>query len=1038
MRNLGRRSFLFGTGLLALASTAETACDNSALPSTYAPPAYKTVRKDVHFDLAHLKSWSPEDLAKVHIHIAGKSYPLKAHDATTRRDPRLLSSADPDAAEVTHYADNVVFSALGPQSYVVGVKNARGYVTPLLAGIHVPSTASGDPNASPTDEDPVVITTAEDAAVYCVFHNPQILTLDAATAQTVVEHIADCPSFNDLIDAINAAGAITPAQAEEAASGWIVGTFVLDKAGNKVPRKNFDGKFITDDRGNPVYDFHWTSPENVANATTRVVAEALERFHNDASLDGVKYHTGVGVGAIAADAPRSLLSNEEHELDFIFHDQGLMRGRRSMKFEREHDNRFKLEVKNPNALGCFLSMRALDKNGKRLDTKDKGLGYVPGTFYPSVTSLLGPASGEFVVDIPANAAVIDFCSAAIAAHGGDMTGSGNNIDEALRDSGVLALNGAIMLSGLLDFLLPTTLLAIGLGGEPARGLSLHLFKEIVQDVGYELLIELGKTVFVDIINSPNIDGNAILANLSELATALLAAVTKAMGTALAVTMSAILAEVVGIAAVESAGEAAVPIVGWVLKGIAIAETLLQLAIQVSHIESGQLVVRSRLEPAHEVELEVIPDPEVIAFLPQGAVTFAASITPEGRLPVKWTGSFDPSGKKVKLACPKPVPLQGTLTCEVKVYNVGSEMVGIATTTVANATVAGSQQQVECPMKPVAIPIRATTKLDHVRKLAVTATARTFEVSTVIPPGEALNCGSNTKVCLARGITVSQKLGVLGYSFDSQMACRAGSLGTQAHLVNIAGPPVVKSLACGEPANVQLALDLTGGPSAMVASVGGSLRIFQIDPTAELPALDASKAKGILQGKTLTRARMHKDGKLVALTELGVEVVDLSAAARLGRPADPSVFFRRGQRLGQMSGPVSVAPLPTEHGYVLLEAGSQGRVQALDFAGNPLTTWGNASFIALPARQGRVPLDVDVDRSGNVWVLSYTDATDGAAYKIDVYDKKGSFVVTFSNVPALSLATDAFGTLFTENAQSGVGPAGYAEPTLSVWTARNAG
>lgn len=579
----------------------------------------------------------------------------------------------------------------------------------------------------------------------------------------------------------------------------------------------------------------------------------------------------------------------------------------------------------------------------------------------------------------------------------------------------------------------------------ARQLTAKLVKELFAEVVVEVLVDLGKTAIIDTfqVASGTFDAQILLDNLAEIIGGVLAGLVKFAAKGLAVGVAGVIAEAIAEAgaeaAVETAAEAAFPVAGWVLKGIEIVQTGAQLVIQAVHIASGQLLVRSSLEPAHPVE--VVVRPKASAFFPQGAKTYKLTVTPEGRLPIESTGDFDPKQQAVTIACPSPVPLFDTLQAEVVLLNSARETVGHGSTTVTNGTKVGERQEVEFEVEGLPVSIRAGTRLVHARKLEITSSGRTFRETSAGPTADdtALSCIDGEHVCRGLGITLSQQLGVLGYAFETPMVCQSGAHATQIHTLPFPGDPAaIKSLACGTITVTQVALASGEGPSCLVTRTStGAYGVFPFDPTQALPlTFDPKEAAGILKGEALVRARMHNGGFLVALTDVGVEVVDLSKRAVLGRPADPDLFHRRGQRLGQMSAPVSVAPLRGIYAYALLEQGTR-RVQAFDFSGNPIPLWANSPSIALRKDAGRIFLDLDIDATGNLWGLSYVhDRGVAASFVIDVYDPRGSSIVTFEGVNALALAVDAFTSVFAENAENAVGPDSYPEPSISIWTPQN--
>jgi len=256
---------------------------------------------------------------------------------------------------------------------------------------------------------------------------------------------------------------------------------------------------------------------------------------------------------------------------------------------------------------------------------------------------------------------------------------------------------------------------------------------------------------------------------------------------------------------------------------------------------------------------------------------------------------------------------------------------------------------------------------------------------------------------------------------------------------VAGKGVARTLPCGLSGTAQIALPLGGTRGYVVANTEeGNLGVFDfaLDGGSLPSSYTKQSALGLLSGATLIRARHHASGHLLSLTNAGVEVVDLAKRAQLQRPADSTLFVRRGERPGQQSGSVSVAPLPGRNAYALLEQGAR-RVQALDFDGNPLGVWAGRSSILLTLDAGVVFTDLDVDSAGNVWVLSYKpNGAARAVFNLEVYNSAGAFVVRFVGINAMALAVDNFSTVFTQNAENLGGPGGYPEPTLSVWAPEN--
>ena len=95
-------------------------------------------------------------------HVGGRAYRVAPHTVETRADLARLTSNAPAA---THFVEDVFFSAVGAQSYMIGVAGAE-IVTPILAGIHVPAKDAALRAAGPgdIDDDPIHIGDLTEAA----------------------------------------------------------------------------------------------------------------------------------------------------------------------------------------------------------------------------------------------------------------------------------------------------------------------------------------------------------------------------------------------------------------------------------------------------------------------------------------------------------------------------------------------------------------------------------------------------------------------------------------------------------------------------------------------------------------------------------------------------------------------------------------------------------------------------------------------------------------------------------------------------------
>lgn len=1017
MLHIGRRNAVIGAVAAAILAKLGTGCsDDTAVPARAAIP---TSERSVHVHLGSFANLGPDKLAKVRVHVAGGVYELTAHGDESRE--RFFPGDAKRSAEVSHFAERVRFSTLGAQSYRIGYPNDAGSFTKLFAGIHVP------------DDDPMHIADDDQRAVYAVYHNPALLTLDTETAAKVIGHVKSTGGFRDLKRSIVAAGAaVTPENAELGDSGWIKGKFLEDKAGAKIPRTKLKGGGIVPGK----YQFKWVLEDTVADAASTVAAQAQRLMHGDETLEGKKYGTSDGVGVHVE--PRRLRAGAQDASDaFVFADQGLFRGRRAFTVE-DKSGVLSLTVTNPNAVGTLVAMRPLDLNGNPIGAKRQVLGYVPGTFYPGLPRLIGPSKMSFPLTLPAGAATVDFVSSALGVNWGDFAALKGD-PHGLADDAISYFTGNAVFSGILDFFLPITLLAAGAGGELASAISVQLLKAMVDKVGVQLFIDVAKTVFVDLFaaGTGELTLETCLAILPKVGAAVLSCIPTVIAKASFAALVAVIVEGLTEAIAEDAIEDSIPIVGWVLKVLEILTALIQLAIEIEHVATGQAVIKSSLTPAHPVSVVLHPNPpDPGTIFPPGASSYRLTVTPSGRLPMESSGTFNPSPTSTTIDVPR-VPLLGTLTIDATLFDSANHVVGHRTINVENATVLGQQQTIDIDLDLFAVPLGPSSRLSHYDRLDVATGGRAWTKTATRPTADenALSCDVKAlKVCEALGISASLLPAQVAYAFRTPMACAGGAVRSQLHVASLSDATMVRATPCGSEGLSRILLGATREEKSLVIarSKEGPYGVFPFDADKLIPTdldLVLANAVGELRGDTLASVRRHADGYVIALTDVGVEAVHVESGTR----RHPQIFARRGLRLGQISEGVAVAPLRGVRGYLLLEQATH-RIQAVDFEGNPLTVFGAGSAMQLPRDGGRSYLDVEVDHVGHIWVLS--TAPNGSAkdtFRVDVYGRTGVPIVSFEDVNAKALAVDPLGTLYTLDFENAIGPGTYPEPIVSRWT-----
>jgi len=222
--------------------------------------------------------------------------------------------------------------------------------------------------------------------------------------------------------------------------------------------------------------------------------------------------------------------------------------------------------------------------------------------------------------------------------------------------------------------------------------------------------------------------------------------------------------------------------------------------------------------------------------------------------------------------------------------------------------------------------------------------------------------------------------------------------------------------------------------------GYHVRRLTVDPASGDLSWDPSASLGFFT-LPVSAAALHSSGHVVAIhTDFG----------RLGRvmpantPRAPLASYTAGSgtQVGLLSSPTAVAV--TNSGILIVLDAAASQLAAFDLNGNPVRQFGTATPAAftLALLQPRTYLDVAVDGSGQIYVLSYQgDGSQPVQYRIDVFSPTGAPVSTNSignNVRHLAVdywrsiyAANFTALLDTGTGQPRIDPAlGVAEPSLS--------
>lgn len=410
-----------------------------------------------------------------------------------------------------------------------------------------------------------------------------------------------------------------------------------------------------------------------------------------------------------------------------------------------------------------------------------------------------------------------------------------------------------------------------------------------------------------------------------------------------------------------------------------------------------------------------------------------------------TGPFNANGtESVPIVLNLSAPFGGnTITWSIVLLDANGHQVGTgASAKLANNNEGNLPSNVAFAIVEQPAVISATTVFRRVTTTTYSAVAGGYTWSNATnDSGTHLNAGIQEVV----GVTVATRSGVAGIVFK------------QKNLYWLRGVPLVENGSTiplgsatrqGYNRRPYLLFDALVGTADVGNHVllepddntdGYHVRRLAINPATAALSWDPTVSLGFFS-LSVSAAALHSSGHVVAVhTDSG----------RLGRllpantPRPPLAAYTAGPgtQIGLLSSPTAVA-VNASGILIVLEAGAS-QLAAFDLNGNPVRQFGSTTpkNFVLPLLQPRVYLDVAVDGSGAIYVLSYqSNGSQPDEYRIDVYSPTGapvSVLSTGDNIPHVavdywrSIYAANYTPLLDTNGQVRIAPdLGVAEPSLS--------
>ena len=519
---------------------------------------------------------------------------------------------------------------------------------------------------------------------------------------------------------------------------------------------------------------------------------------------------------------------------------------------------------------------------------------------------------------------------------------------------------------------------------------------------------------------------------------------------------------------------ALPLIGAILQAIAALGTLAEIMETSCEALLSPWTYQTGLVLTHDLSLTLQPDPKDTA-------------TPDGANLCRVSAMFDQGGtprvleiplqgRQSQLALKFPgVPHGGKVSIDASFVQSSADpsqahrVLGKASTGPVDNTV---DQLSDVRIQNMLAPIGPATRYQHKQKTTLRPSSNGQQVhvwdASLPAPGAKsgdMPCAVSGDLCRLYDITVrqgtAQGAGYVGYAwqgFSSGVVdCSSNGQVDSGQLANlntditnggVNAQAGYAALPCGL-SQPRLAYSLLAHDSAnfYLDPAQRLVRQVQLDP----PAFADPRAQRAFGAFNLdsTSLLLHPSGRLISIHQeshkmetLQPSDVALSDADAVTR-ALAQLHAGQGTRPGLLTSPTAAA-VSADGVVLVLEAGNGAdalpRIQALDIGANAVQYFGRQPvpyFLQLGAgtAAARTYLDMAVEASGFIYVLSYEGSGAGAVYWLDIYraDQSGTApVCSTPNVNAGALCVDFWRNVYTLNYEVLASASGQAEPSVSLW------
>ncbi len=516
---------------------------------------------------------------------------------------------------------------------------------------------------------------------------------------------------------------------------------------------------------------------------------------------------------------------------------------------------------------------------------------------------------------------------------------------------------------------------------------------------------------------------------------------------------------------------AIPVVGLLLDA-AVALSLVAQIVETSvEVGTSPRTYVNELTFTHDIVVTIHHDPDDPAGFPATAASYTVTAQFDNGTPHIITRAMPGTTVSDPITATfSNVPFGGQVTVIVGFYSADGWLAGQgqigpvpngagSCTTLGGSLVCQTSQtagdlSLSFAITENLVPLTAKTTYNHKEIIALDANGRHAWQRTTAPPAEVTPQGLcenvNGQLCRLDGITISTVNAAVGYAWQAYnqavVDCASGATGQLHQFANLSVTQDPESgrlfSGCGFSGPVRVVYDLLGKQDWNFYLDPTPNLIRQIRLSGDTPSFDgptSNQAWGRLQLPS-DALLLHPAGKIISINSESdkIEVLALPAAAVPDDQAPTSqVYSGTGIREGRLNGPTLAALAPA--GTILILETKNNRIQSFDLSANPKRHFkAGKYFVPLidPPKSGVTYLDLGVEYSGYLYVLSFTGQPGSFVFRLDLYTPEGDWLARTTGVNAARLAVNYWRDLFTLNYQVLMPPGGslpnVTEPSVSHW------